>query len=164
MTLKDTPLGTPEQFNVIVEIPKGSPDKIQYDELKDEMYVDFTFKNGFKFAYNYGFIPETKAGDGDTLDVIVLSSESIPSGIVVKCRAIGVMKQLDRGEQDDKILAVPVSDKNSKYQSIKDVSETERQEFRDFYAEIGRQKEKIVEITSFEDKDRAMEEIRKARI
>lgn len=96
MSLKDTPLGSPEEFNVVVEIPKGSQDKIEYDEKSDKMIVDFVFKDGFKYIYNYGFIPQTKTSDDDTLDVIVLSLDPIASGSVVVCRPIGIIKQLDR--------------------------------------------------------------------
>ncbi|MBI4049215.1 MAG: inorganic diphosphatase [Candidatus Doudnabacteria bacterium] len=163
--LKDTPLGTPEQFNVVVEIPRGSVDKIEYDENKDEMHVDFVFKDGFTFQYNYGFIPHTRTDDGDTLDAILLGTKPMASGTVVLCRPIGVMRQIDRGQVDDKIIAVPVGDKETqKYQSVEDISQEEIKQFILFYAEVARQKQKTIEITGFEDKDKAIEAIRKAMI
>jgi inorganic pyrophosphatase len=165
MSLKDTPLGTPQQFNVVIEIPKGTANKYEYDEEKDEIILDFVFKDGFKYLYNYGFIPQTRAGDGDMLDAIVLSSDPIDSGTVVECRPVGVIKQLDRGEQDDKIIAVPIGDAGmQKYQDIADIDENLRRQFHDSWTEIARQKNKIIKTTSFEDKDRAIEEIKKARI
>ncbi len=153
MSLKDTPLGMPEQFNVIVEIPKGSPDKIEYNEDKDEMYVDFVFKKGLTFIYNYGFIPHTLAGDGDTVDVVLLGDKPIPSGSVVSARPIGIVKMLDRGVPDDKVIAVLADEPNC---------QLNLEEFKKFYAEVAKQKQKTIEITGFEDKDQAIEAIRKA--
>lgn len=165
MSLKDTPLGSPEQFNVVVEIPKGSENKIEYDENRDQMYVDFEFKNGFTWMFNYGFIPQTRTNDGDTLDVIVLGMKPIASGTVVACRPIGIMNQIDRGEVDNKIIAVPVNDpETEKYQSVKDAPQKLIQGFILFYAEVARQKSKTIEITGFEDKDQAIVAIKKAMI
>ena len=155
MSLKDINAGTPQEFNAIIEIPKGSPDKIEYDEETDEMKVDFVFQNDFKFIYNYGFVPQTLAGDGDTLDVIVLSDKVIPSGSVVKARTLGIVKMLDRGEPDNKIIAVPVDDPD---QTL------DLEELKNFYAEVARQKKKIVEVLGYEDKNVAMDEIRKSMI
>lgn len=163
--LKDIPLGSPEQFNVVIEIPRGSVEKIEYDENKNEMYVDFVFQNGFNFKYNYGFIPQTHTDDGDTLDAILLGGTPIPSGTVKLCRAVGIMKQLDRGEVDNKIIAVPVGDpETEKYQSVKDIPQKEIEQFILFYAEVARQKQKTIVITGFEDKNQAVEAIKKAMI
>ena len=85
-------------FDVMVEIPKGSENKYEYDEVKKAMVLDFVFKDGLKFLFNYGFIPNTLGGDGDTLDVILLGDKPIASGSMVKARAIGIMRMLDRGE------------------------------------------------------------------
>ncbi|OGE82470.1 MAG: hypothetical protein A3B10_00135 [Candidatus Doudnabacteria bacterium RIFCSPLOWO2_01_FULL_44_21] len=165
MKLIETPLGTPEQFNVVIEIPKGSENKIEYDEIKDEMFVDFIFTGGFKFLFNYGFISKTKTGDGDTLDAIVLGPNPIASGTVVLCRPVGIMRQLDRGQVDNKIIAVPVNEPETiSIQSIQDVPQGEIQAFIEFYAEVARQKQKTIEVTGFEDKASAIEEIKKAMI
>ncbi len=165
MKLKDTPLGAPEEFNVVVEIPKGSEKKFEYDEEKDEIILDFVFQGGFHFIFNYGFIPQTKADDGDTLDAILLGETPIPSGTVVVSRPIGVMRMLDRGKGDDKIIAVPIGNaETEKYQSIKDVSQDQVKEFIAFYAEVARQKQKTIEITGFEDKIQAIQAIKKAVI
>jgi len=165
MSLKETPLGTPEQFNVVIEIPKGSPSKLEYDFEKDQMTSHFDFEHGFTFICNYGFIPQTKSADGDTLDVIVLGDNPIPSGTVVSCRPIGIIKQIDKGQQDDKILAVVIGDAPTyHYKDIVDFTEAERQKFIAFYAEIGRQRRKVVQIIGFEDKASAIETIKKAAL
>lgn len=155
MSLKDIPLGTPEEFNVIVEIPKGSENKIEYDEEKDKMVVDFVFKDGFRFLFNYGFIPQTKAGDGDTVDVILLGDKPTASGTVVLSRPIGIMKMLDRGEEDDKVIAVPINEPDQEY---------DQEEFKKFYAEVARQKQKTIQVIGFEDKDKAIQAIKGAMI
>lgn len=165
--LKDTPLGTPEEFNVVVEIPRGSADKIEYDEVNDEMVAGFTFKDGFTFGYNYGFIPQTYPGGGsdDALDVILLGQTPIPSGTVMLCRPVAIMYQIDRGEVDNKIIAAAVNNSETeKYQTLKDIPQKEIQDFILFYAEIARQRKKTIEINGFGDKDQAIEEIKKAMI
>jgi len=164
MSLKDTPLGKPEEFNVVIEIPKGSEKKFEYDEATDQIVVDFIFTDGFKYFFNYGFIPQTKAQDGDTLDVIVLGP-TLESGAVVLCRPIGIIKQLDRGQEDHKVVAVPVDcSETEKLQNIQDLKDAEWQRFKDFYTEIGRQKQKKIEIIGFEDKDQAVAEIKKSML
>lgn len=154
MKLAETTPGTPEEFNVVVEIPKGSPEKIEYDEAADKMVVDFVFRDGFRFIYNYGFIPQTHGGDGDTLDVIILGDKPLVPGSVVKARPLGIVKMLDRGEPDDKIIAILVGEPEQ---------ELDLAELRNFYAEVARQKNKVVDILGYEDKNRAMETIKKAQ-
>src|SRR3989344_6975947 len=110
MSYKDIPLGTAEEFNVMVEIPKGSENKYEYDDDLDIIKLDWVFTGGFHFPFDYGFMPETRGGDGDNLDVFVINSHSLTVGTVAKCRAIGMIELLDMGVEDNKILAVPISD------------------------------------------------------
>jgi len=121
MSYKNIPLGTVEEFNVIVEIPKGSENKYEYDEDLDVIKLDWVFSGGFHFPFDYGYIPETRGGDGDHLDAFVFSSHPIDFGAVVKCRAIGMIELIDRGEEDNKILAVALAD--PKYTSHKELSD-----------------------------------------
>ncbi|MBI2356025.1 MAG: inorganic diphosphatase [Candidatus Doudnabacteria bacterium] len=155
MKLKDTPSGSPEQFNVVIEIPKGSNYKYEYDETTGKMKLDFIFNN-LVYPFNYGFIPNTKAEDGDTLDCGVISDKIFPSGTVVTCRPIAVMKQLDRGKQDDKIMAVPVDEPE------RELTDQEKRRFTDFYAEVAKQKLKVVTVTGYGDKSEAIATITKA--
>ncbi len=165
MKLKDTPLGTPEEFNVVIEIPQGSSKKYEYDEAKDEMNLDFIFTGGFHFPFNYGFIPQTLGGDGDTLDAIVLDDKGFNSGEVIACRPIGMIEMLDRGEEDHKIIAVPVDDASmANTHSIHDLPPNRLEDFRVFYEELARQKQKTIEILGFEGKDQAIRAIKKAMI
>lgn len=165
MDLKNIPFGTSEAFNVLIEISKGSPNKYEYDEKLQALKLDFVFKDGFTFAHNYGLIPGTLAGDGDHLDAIVLSQDSLAMGTIAVCRAIGMIELIDRGEEDNKIVAIPLVDENYKnIQSLKDLPQNWTNEAVKFYKELAIQKNKIMEIKSFQDKERALSELEKCQI
>ena len=168
MSYKDIPLGSPEAFNVIIEIPKGSVNKYEYDEKLDAIKLDFVFTEGFSWIHNYGFIPQTLAEDGDQLDAFVITSAPIAVGTIVESRPIGILKMIDRGEQDDKILAVPLAPgPHERYQTIDDLTAEDKEaleKFLLFYAEVARQKEKTIKIIGFGGKAEAMSEIEKYRL
>lgn len=165
MDLKNIPFGTNESFNVLIEISQGSPNKYEYDEKTGAIELEFIYKNGFTFIYNYGLIPGTLAGDGDHLDAIVLSQDILAMGTVIACRAIGMIELIDRGEEDNKIIAVPLADKKYKNaHSIKDLPKEWFKEVENFFQEAAIQKNKIMEIKSFQDKERALAELEKCQI
>jgi len=128
-----------ESFKVIIEIPKGTVNnKYEYDEKSGEFKLDFVFEN-FVWPFNYGFLPGTRGGDGDTLDAIVLSSAPIKQGTEVICKTIGVIEMLDRGEEDHKLICVPVDDVLSEsLNDISDISGEQKQEWQKLYDEIAR--------------------------
>lgn len=164
MSFKDIPFGKTDKFNVVVEISKGSQVKYEYDEELDNMKLDFIFQDDFGFIFNYGYIPETRGGDGDHMDALILTAQPIANGTVVPCRAIGVVELLDRGEEDNKILAVPLADPAAKsFSSWKDWPEDLSPIFQDFFQEIGRQKQKTMEIINIHDAVRAERELEKGR-
>ena len=165
MGYKDIKFGSVEAFNVLVEIPQGSHEKYEYDEELDEIKLNFVFTGECKFPDNYGLVPETLAGDGDHLDVIVLNPTPIASGTVVVCRAVGIMETVDRGEVDNKLVAVPVDCEEYKnIQSKDDLPEGFEAKYREFYSLVAIQKKKIIEIKGFFGKDKAIEELNKCRI
>ena len=96
MGLKDVPFGDVEKFNVIIEIAQGSQDKYEYDEKLDIIKLDRVLFSAQRYPANYGFIPETRADDGDHTDVLVFSTNPIFPGAVVEARAIGYMKYIIR--------------------------------------------------------------------
>ncbi|MFC1630213.1 inorganic diphosphatase [Patescibacteria group bacterium] len=160
MSYNKVPFGTSDTFNVVIEIPKGSKNKYEYDEKLDAIKLDWVFTDGFCFPFDYGYIPETKAGDGDHLDVFVFSSHQIAIGSVVECRPIGMIEFLDRGEKDNKILAVPLVDPEyQKHKELSDLSFDYQTIFKDFFKELGIQKNKTVEIKGFRDKAIAVKEL-----
>ena len=101
---------TPDDFVAVVEIPKGSKCKYELDKHTGLVRLDRILYTSTHYPANYGFIPRTYADDGDPLDVLVLCSESLYPLTLVRVYPIGVMRMLDGGKMDDKIIAVPFSD------------------------------------------------------
>jgi inorganic pyrophosphatase len=131
----DVPMGdkTPEEFNVIIEIPKGSHNKYEIDKETGLIALDRANYSDAAFPYDYGFVPQTLWDDGDALDVIVLTTWPLNPGIMVAVRPVGVMEMVDDGDSDFKVIAVPVSDKRwDDVQDIGDVNKHSLKEFQHF--------------------------------
>ena len=101
------------EITVVVEIPQGSSHKIEWDRKVGVMKLDRVDPAIFAKPTNYGFIPQTLDEDGDELDVLLITDAPLTTGIVVSARIVGVMKFVDDGEVDDKIIAVPSDDRNN---------------------------------------------------
>lgn len=112
---------TPEEFIAVIEIPKGSKAKYEMDKETGLLMLDRILHTSTHYPANYGFIPRTYADDLDPLDVLVLSSQIIYPMTLIKCRPIGVISMIDNGRNDEKIIAIPVTDPT--YKSFKDISE-----------------------------------------
>ena len=152
MNYRNIPFGNVDKFNVIVEIPKGSENKYEYDEALDIIRFNWAFKNGFCFPFDYGFIPETLADDADTTDVFIMNDSHFYPGIIVECKAIGMLEVVDRGKTDNKIIAVPLADPvYGKYESLQDLKFDYKGIFEGFFKELAIQKSKKIEITGFAD-------------
>ena len=110
-------------INVVVEIPTGSNHKIEWNREVGVMQLDRVEPRIFAKPTNYGFIPQTLDEDGDELDVLLITSDPLPTGIVVESRVLGVMKFVDDDEVDDKIIAVPADDRETgnALQTLEDV-------------------------------------------
>lgn len=109
----------PDKFTAVIEIPKGSKCKYELDKYTGLLRLDRVLYTSTHYPANYGFIPRTFADDGDPLDVLVLCSASIQPMTLIDVFPIGVMRMIDSGAIDDKIIAVPVSDPTyNKIQSI----------------------------------------------
>lgn len=100
-------------INVVVEIPTGSNHKIEWNRQLAIMQLDRVEPRIFAKPTNYGFIPQTLDEDGDELDVLLITDDPLTTGIVVESRIIGVMKFVDDGEVDDKVIAVPADDRHT---------------------------------------------------
>jgi len=162
MNYKNISFGSIDKFNVIIETPKGSENKYEYNEDLDAIEFNWSFKGGFCFPFDYGFIPQTLAEDSDTADVFVITGHHFPSGIIVECKAIGIIEVLDRGKEDNKIIAVPLYDPEySKYDFLKDLSFDYKTIFENFFKELGIQKSKKIEVTGFNDATAAKQYIEK---
>lgn len=98
----------PWDINVIVEVPLGAdPVKYELDKDSGALFVDRFLHTAMYYPANYGFVPHTLCGDGDPLDVLIVSRVPVVPGAVVRCRPVGVMFMEDEGGMDEKILAVP---------------------------------------------------------
>jgi inorganic pyrophosphatase len=100
-------------INVVIEIPKGSLHKIEWNRELAVMQLDRVEPAIFAKPTSYGFIPKTLDEDGDELDVLLITDEPLPTGVFLEAKVIGVMKFEDDGEVDDKIVAVPADDRNA---------------------------------------------------
>lgn len=111
------------ELTVVVEIPAGSNHKIEWDRKVGVMRLDRVEPAIFAKPTNYGFIPQTLDEDGDELDVLLVTDQPLTTGLVVTARILGVMKFVDDDEVDDKIIAVPMDDRNNgdAIQSLEDL-------------------------------------------
>jgi inorganic pyrophosphatase len=110
----------PDEFNVIIEIPMNAdPIKYEVDKETGALFVDRFMSTAMHYPCNYGYIPRTLSGDGDPVDVLLLSPLPLISGVVVRCRAIGMLKMTDEAGGDEKLLAVPIDKLCNVYHKIK---------------------------------------------
>ena len=109
----------PEEFNVIIEIPMNAdPVKYEVDKETGAMFVDRFMSTSMRYPCNYGYIPHTLCGDGDPVDVLVLSPYPLISGVVVRCRPVGMLKMTDEAGEDTKLLAVPIDKVCTLYSTV----------------------------------------------
>ena len=110
-----------DDFVAVVEIPKGSKNKYELDKETGFLKLDRILYTATHYPSSYGFIPRTYADDGDPLDVLVLCSEPVYPLTLIRVYPIGVMRMLDDGKMDDKIIALPLSDPT--YLGIRSIDE-----------------------------------------
>jgi inorganic pyrophosphatase len=127
----------PNDCNVIIEIPmRADPIKYEVDDETGAVFVDRFMSTAMHYPCNYGYIPKTLADDGDPADVLVLSPVPLITGVVVRCRPIGMLKLDDEAGGDSKILAVPIDKLSSLYrtvQSPRDLPEIQTQQIAHFF-------------------------------
>src|SRR5437868_12896039 len=111
----------PELVQVIIEIPKGSTNKYEYDPGLGVFKLDRTLYSPVHYPGDYGFIPGTLASDGDPMDVLALVEEPSFPGCMIEVRPIGVLNMVDKGDADKKIIAVP--DRNPRFEDVKSMDE-----------------------------------------
>lgn len=165
MSIKNLPRGEkyPQEFNLVVEMPKGSHNKYEYDEDLDIIKIDRVFYSAMSLPYDYGFIPQTRSEDGDHLDGLVLLDSASFSGCLVPSRPIGVLYMIDSGEKDEKIIAVPVDD--PRYEHIKDIdglSPHFKKEITHYFEHYKDLQGKKVEITGWGNKSEAFDVMNKS--
>ncbi len=149
------------KFEVLIEIPKGCKAKYELDKETGLLRLPVLYTSTV-YPANYGFIPKTLADDGDPLDVLVLCNESIYPMTLVTCMPIGVIKMVDGGELDEKIIAVPLTDPNYKhYYDIKELPKHIFEEMMHFFEVYKMLEHKTTTVKEICHKYEAIEIIRK---
>ncbi len=155
---KDLPVGNkpPEEVNFIVEMPKGSRNKIELDKDTGLFKLDRVLHKPFCPGWNYGLIPKTFYEDGDAADGILIMEEPLSPGTIVSVRPVGLMKMIDSGELDDKLISVAVNDPDFKnVNDIKDLPKKLLDEIKEFYSNYKKPEGKVTEVKGFENAEAA---------
>ena len=154
----------PDAFNVIIEIPMNAdPVKYEVDKESGAIFVDRFMSTSMHYPTNYGYVPRTISGDGDPVDVLVITPVPLIPGVVVTCRPIGILKMQDEAGEDGKVLAVP-TDKilpiYSHWQKPEDMNTlrlSQIQHFFEHYKDL--EAGKWVKVTGWEGPESAKAEI-----
>jgi len=149
----------PEILYAVIEIPKGSRNKYEYDKDLESFALDRVLYSSVSYPADYGFIPQTVYDDGDPMDILVLMDQTTFPGCIIKSRPIGVMGMIDGGDKDYKILAVPVDD--PKYEDVKDIDDVPKhllEEIAEFFKTYKNLENKKVEVLGWENAEIAKKE------
>lgn len=151
----------PEKVNVVIEIPYGSGIKYELDKESGVLIVDRVMHSSVVYPANYGFVPNTLSEDGDPLDVLVLNEYPLQAGSMIACRLIGVLLMEDESGIDEKILAVPVSKVDPRYEKIRtlqDLPQVTLDRIKNFFETYKMlEPKKWVKVTGYEDEKKAGE-------
>ncbi len=168
MNIKNLPAGKnpPEEVNVFIEIPAGVSVKYELDKESGAIFVDRFLYTEMEYPFNYGFVPQTLSGDGDPVDVLVLSSKPVSVGVVIPSRPIGVLEMEDEAGQDSKVIAVPLAKLDPKFASYNDVNDIPqdiKEKIKYFFENYKKTEPgKWVKIKEWKGKETAFEEIKKS--
>ena len=147
-----------EMVNGIIEIPKGCRAKYELDKDSGLLKLDRVLYSAVYYPANYGFIPQTYDDDGDPLDILIFSQIDVIPLCLVPARILGVMRMLDQGEADDKIIAVADGDPSvSHYSDITELPEHTITEMRSFFEDYKKLEKKEVQVEEFQGREKAIQ-------
>jgi inorganic pyrophosphatase len=153
-----------EPLICLVEIPKGSRNKYEYDHDMDVIKLDRFLFSSMVYPTDYGFIPDTLGQDGDPLDAMVLVSEATFPGCVIDVKAIALFRMEDDKGIDDKVLCVPLTDPAwNTLETLEDVTDQLRDEIAHFFSVYKDLEQKKVRVDGWYSREDALEEIEEAR-
>lgn len=156
----------PEDIYAFIEIPKDSNIKYELNKESGVIFVDRVLFTAMYYPFNYGFVPNTLAEDGDPIDIVVISEFSVVPGSVIRCSLIGMLEMEDEAGIDTKLLAVPHKKIDPAFSYVKDVDDLPThikekiKHFFEHYKEL--EQGKWVKLKNFLSKEKATEELRKA--
>ncbi len=154
----------PGAFSCIIEIPKGSRNKYEWDHERDRLVLDRFLFSSVVYPTDYGFIPETLGQDGDPLDVMCCVSEATFPGCMIDVKPIALFRMEDDQGIDDKVLCVPLSDPGwNSMQRLEDIPERLRDEIAHFFSIYKDLEQKAVRVDGWYSREDAMEEIEASR-
>jgi inorganic pyrophosphatase len=146
----------PEFVNGLIEIPRGSRAKYEIDKESGLIKLDRVIYASMYYPLNYGFIPRTLGEDGDPLDIVVLTQVSVVPLCLIPSKVIGVMQMIDRGESDEKVIAVAEQDPSvSHINNVHDLPAYLLSELRHFFENYKTLENKKVEINQFLSREEA---------
>lgn len=142
-------------INVLIEIAAGSKNKYEFDKDLQAFALDRVLYSSVQYPYDYGFVPNTLADDGDPLDGMVMIDEPTFPGCVIASRPIGMLEMIDGGDRDEKILCVPDNDPRfDQVKSLKDVAPHRLDEIAEFFKTYKNLQKKAVQILGWQDIDK----------
>ena len=155
---------TTEPLYCVVEIPKGSRNKYEWDERRQAITLDRFLFSSVVYPTDYGFIPETLAEDGDPLDAMVCVSEPTFPGCVIQVKPIALFKMRDEKGEDDKIVCVPTHDPGwNSAETLDDITDQLQREITHFFSVYKQLEGKDVEVDGWRSREEAIEVIEDAR-
>ncbi|WP_317167207.1 inorganic diphosphatase [Blattabacterium cuenoti] len=144
-------------FDVLIEIPKGSRNKYEFDKKNNLIRLDRVLYSPMSYPTDYGFIPKTLSMDGDPLDALVFLTEPTVPGCLIKVKPIGIFFMVDEKGEDEKIICVPINDPNyNTLNSIHEISIHSKKEIEHFFSVYKDLENKKVQIGNWKNKEEAI--------
>lgn len=144
----------PGVLNVLIEIPGGSKNKYEFDKDMQAFILDRVLFSSVQYPYDYGFVPNTLADDGDPLDGMVIMDQPTFPGCVIASRPIGMLEMIDGGDRDEKLLCVPAEDPRFKdVKSLDDIAQHRLDEIAEFFKTYKNLEKKVTEILGWKGVD-----------